>query len=311
MELYRSFATWLRQEYGERVQKISINLPFSCPNKDGNKGTGGCVYCDNQSFLPDYTLESKTVIEQLKEGIQYFKKKYPTQRYIAYFQNYTNTYAPTEKLFQLFSEAMSFPEVIAISVSTRPDCLSDKVISLLSELNKIKRVFVEIGIESTYDTTLTTINRCHTYSDVVKAISRLNNVKILVSGHLIFGLPGETIADAIVHAQQLSLLPLHSIKIHQLQILKDTPLHRLYMKNNAFVTPLSLHEHINWCIHFLEHLSPNIYIERFTSESPKEKVIAPNWNQIKNYQVVELIKKELKQKKLIKGKNTFRIIDDI
>ncbi len=302
MERYQSYAQWLKREYGERVQKISINLPFSCPNRDGTKGHGGCIYCDNQSFLPEYTLHIKTIEKQIEEGINYFRQKYPTQRYIAYFQNYTNTYANIEILYSYYKQAIEKDEIVALSISTRPDCLSDEIIELMAEINQTKRVFVEIGIESTHDKTLQLINRCHTFDDVIQSVNKLHNKNLLISGHLIFGLPGESIEDTMIHAQRLSNLPFHSLKLHQLQVLKNTRLYHIYSENPGFIYPLSLTEHINWCISFLEHLSPNIYLERFTSESPKEKVVAPNWNQIKNYQVVELIKKELTRRNTFQGK---------
>lgn len=305
MELYKSFAKYLKNEFGQRVQKISINLPFSCPNKDGSKGIGGCIYCDNASFLPEYTLSKKTVLEQINEGILYFNKKYPSQLYIAYFQNYTNTFASPEKLFDIYLQACKHEKVVALSISTRPDCINDEIIKVLKEINQKKRVFIEIGIESTYNKTLNIINRCHKYDDVVNAVKKLHENNIWVTGHLIFGLPGENISDVVQHAKNVSASAINSIKLHQLQILKNTALHKMFLENRNFVTPLSLEEYIRWAIRFLEHLSPNIYIERFTSESPKDKVIAPNWNQIKNYQVVEIIKKEMIKQKTFQGKEYF------
>ncbi len=302
MELFKSFANYLKKEYGQRVQKISINLPFSCPNRNGIIDTKGCIYCDNISFLPEYTLSHKDVLTQLNEGISYFQKKYPSQYYIAYFQNYTNTFAPPETLYNIYTQACNHEKVVALSIATRPDCINDEVICVLKEISKKKRIFIEIGIETTFDNTLKLTNRCHKYIDVVYAVNKIKN-NFWITGHLIFGLPGENVIDVIEHAKNISALRIQCIKLHQLQILKNTPLHKIYEKNNNFVKPLSLQEYINWVIIFLEHLSPEIFIERFTSESPKERLIEPNWNQIKNYQVADIIKKQMQEKNTFQGKN--------
>jgi|YNPMSStandDraft_1061717.scaffolds.fasta_scaffold00262_20 hypothetical protein len=301
MEPYKNFASYLRKKYGQRVQKISINLPFSCPNRNDKKGLYGCIYCDNISFLPEYTLNQKSVSDQINEGINYFQKKYPSQLYIAYFQNYTNTYASPEILYNTYMQACEHEKVVALSIATRPDCINDDIINVLKEISKIKQVFIEIGIETTYDKTLFIINRCHKYIDVINAVKKLKENNFWVTGHLIFGLPDENIFDVIQHAKNISALQIQCIKLHQLQILKNTPLHRIYENNKEFVKPLSLQEYINWAILFLEHLSPEIYIERFTSESPKDRVIEPKWNQIKNYQVVEIIKRQMKKNNTYQG----------
>ncbi len=303
MKHFNSFAEYLRQVYGCRVQKISINIPFSCPNRDGSKGTGGCIYCNNTSFLPEYTLQFGSVAQQLNDGISYFHKKYPTQLYIAYFQNYTNTYARLDKLRKFYYEAINHEKVVGLAISTRPDCITDKIIAVINEINRIKKVFVEIGIESTKNNTLKILNRCHTFEDVKNAVNLLRNHNIWITGHLIFGLPGESFDDIIFHAKNISELKLQSLKLHQLQILKNTPLHQLYKQEQISVKPLNLDEYIQWVIHFLEHISPDIYIERFTSESPPDTVIEPKWGKIKNYHVIELVRKKMSELKTYQGKN--------
>ncbi|MCX7862560.1 MAG: TIGR01212 family radical SAM protein [Bacteroidales bacterium] len=300
---YNSFSQWLRRQYGTRVQKISINYPFSCPNRDGTKSNIGCIYCNNSSFLPEYTLNNLSITQQLTEGIRYFSKKYPTQLYIAYFQNYTNTYAATDKLFEIYKEACSHEKVVGLAIATRPDCINENIINILAEINKTKKVFVEIGIESTFNETLKLINRCHTFEDVEHAVKLLKKYNLWITGHLIFGLPYENIDSVIIHAKKLSTLQLTCLKLHQLQILKDTLLHKYYISDAIKVTPLSVDEYIHWIITFLEHLSPDIYIERFTSESPKDQVIAPNWNQIKNYHIAEIIRKKMNELNTYQGKN--------
>ena len=302
MERYKSFANWLRNTYGTRVQKISINLNLQCPNRDGTKGYGGCIYCDNYSYMPSYTLTEKSVEQQIDEGIKYFQKKYPTQLYIAYFQNFTNTYGNKAFLYECYNKALKQEKIIGLAISTRPDCLDDEIINIIKEINLQKKVFVEIGIESTLDKTLIILNRCHSYQDVIEAVYKLHDNNLWCTGHLILGLPGETKETAIEHANKISKLPINCIKLHQLQILKNTALHKIYINNPSFVKPLSLEEYIDWVVVFLENLSPNIYIERFTSESPKDKVIAPDWKQIKNYHVVELIRKKLSSLNTYQGR---------
>lgn len=300
--LYKSFASYLREKYGDRVQKISVNAGFTCPNRDGTKGVGGCIYCDNQTFSPDFTNKIIPIKEQIAAGIKYFSKKYPTQKYIAYFQNYSNTYAPIAVLRQKYFEALAHPDLVGIAISTRPDCINDEIMQLLSEINRHHQVFLELGVESTNDKTLSLINRCHSYNDVINATQLAQKYDIWTTLHLIIGLPGENKEDLKNTAIQLSKLYVQSIKLHQLQVIKNTELARLFIQNEIELHPLDLEEYIDWAILFLEHLHPEIYIERFTSESPFEMVIVPRWGSIKNYHVIEMIKSAMEKKDTFQGK---------
>lgn len=302
MNRYKNFTNYLKEKYGERVQKISVNAGFTCPNKDGTKGVGGCIYCDNQTFSPDFTDEIIPIKQQIEAGIHYFSKKYPTQKYIAYFQNYSNTYAPVAILRKKYFEALEHPDVVGIAISTRPDCLNDEILRLLSKINQHYQVFLELGVESTNDKTLTFLNRCHHFEDVINATKLSQKYGIWTTLHLIFGLPYETKADMKNKAKQISELSVQSVKLHQLQVIKNTELERLFLQKKIDLQPLSIEEYIDWLILFLEHLNPEIYIERFTAESPIELVVAPLWGKIKNYHVIEMIKSEMKKRNTFQGK---------
>lgn len=302
MNRYKNFSNYLKEKYGVRVQKISVNAGFTCPNRDGTKGVGGCVYCDNQTFSPDFTNKIIPIKQQIEDGIKYFSKKYPSQKYIAYFQNYSNTYAPVAILRKKYFEALEHPCVVGIAISTRPDCLNDEILQLLSEINQQYQVFLELGVESTNDKTLTFLNRCHNFEDVINATKLLQKYGIWTTLHLIFGLPYETKGDLKTKAKQISLLGIQSVKLHQLQVIKNTELARLFIQKKIDLQPLSIDEYLDWVILFLEYLSPDIYIERFTAESPIEFVLAPQWNKIKNYHVVEMIKSEMEKRNTFQGK---------
>jgi hypothetical protein len=302
MELYRNFAAYLKEFYGKRVQKISVNGGFTCPNRDGTKGVGGCIYCDNISFSPDYTVQQKPIFQQIEEGIAYFAKKYPTQKYIAYFQNYTNTYAPVNELEIKYAEALKHPDVVALAISTRPDCVNKEVLELLAEINREKKVFLELGVESTKEETLKLIHRCHTFEDVKQAVDLVKSYGLWITMHLIFGLPGEQKEDVLMHANKISALQVDSVKLHQLQVIKGSPLERIYKDNPDFINPVSLDNYLEWVIEFLENLDSTIFVERFTSESPVELVVSPQWGNIKNYHVVEMLKKRMEMLNTYQGR---------
>ncbi len=301
-EKYNSYSKWIRKIFNERVQKISVDAGFTCPNRDGSKGTGGCIYCDNSTFSPDYCSQTKSITQQLDEGIAFFNKKYPTQQYIAYFQNYTNTYSELNILEKLYLEALSHKNIVGIAVSTRPDCVENGVLELLAELSKKYFVTIEFGVESTSNKTLNLLNRCHSFEDSKNAITKAASFKLQIGVHLILGLPGEDHNQIIEHAKQLSLLPINILKLHQLQAIKGTKLAELYTNNPDIIKLYSIEEYIDLTIDFLENLSPEIIIERFTSESPLAKVIAPNWKGIKNFEIVEKIRKRLIERNTYQGR---------
>ncbi len=303
-KLYNDYSGWVLEKFGARVQKISVDAGFTCPNRDGSKGTGGCIYCDNTTFSPKYCNPKKTISQQLEEGIAFFSKKYPAQKYIAYFQSYTNTYSSLEYLQNVYKEAISYPNIIGLSISTRPDCINEEILLMLMRTCQNHFLSIELGIESTSDKTLALINRCHTFSDSLKAIELLNTHKIHTGAHIILGLPGENNLQIIEGAKTLSGLPIHTLKLHQLQVIKGTQLAEIYKNDPTFIHPLTLDEYIGLTIDFMEYLSPKIIIERFTSESPTDKVIAPNWGGLKNFEIVEKIKKRMIERNGFQGKLT-------
>ncbi len=219
---YNDYSSFIKQRFSERVQKISLDTGFTCPNRDGTKGLGGCTYCNNNSFNPDYCKPDKSISQQLDEGIAIFSKKYKTQRYLAYFQAYTNTYADIDLVKQLYNEAVNHPQVVGLVIGTRPDCINDDLIDFLSDLSKTHYISLEFGIESTLERTLKMVNRCHTYKETVEAYELVKNKGLHLGAHLIIGLPGESKDDILNHAVEISKLPINSLKLHHLQVVKHT-----------------------------------------------------------------------------------------
>jgi len=219
---YNDYSTRLREILGTRIQKISINAGFTCPNRDGRVGTGGCTYCNNQTFNPDYCQHDKSVTQQIAEGIAFFRKKHDDQKHLAYFQAYTNTYGDIAHLIDLYEEALSYPDIIGLVIGTRPDCIDDKLLDYFQELSRKSYVMIEYGVESTCDETLKAINRGHDFATAQRAIRATAQRGIHTAAHLILGLPGEDRATLLSHAHQLSELPLTAIKLHQLQLIKGT-----------------------------------------------------------------------------------------
>ncbi|MGE4287300.1 MAG: TIGR01212 family radical SAM protein [Salinivirgaceae bacterium] len=299
---YNDYPTYIKQKFGGRVQKISINVGFSCPNRDGTKGTGGCIYCDNTTFKPGYCGPEKTVSAQVQRGVEFFEDKYPDMRFMAYFQSYTNTYAPVDDLRQLYLEALEHPKVAGLIIGTRPDCVSTEIVQMLAEINRTVPVSVEFGLESTRNETLQRINRCHTWEESLAAIDLCHQQGIETGGHLILGLPGETEEIMLEHARVISRLPLKTLKLHQLQIIKNTPLARQYHANPDMVSLFTFETYIDLLIRFLEVLNPELILERFVSSSPVEKLIAPKWNKIKNFEVVAQVEKEMKKRATWQGR---------
>lgn len=299
---YNNYSSYIRQNFGGRVQKVSVNVGFSCPNRDGSKGRGGCSYCDNDTFKPGYCEPKESVSEQLERGIKFFETKYPEMSYMAYFQSYTNTYAEIETLRKMYEEAINHRKIKGLIIGTRPDCINGEILEMLLEVSKNKYLNIELGLESTLNRTLERVNRCHTWEDSLKAIKLCSTKGIKVSGHLILGLPGESQEDILHHAKEVSKLPLHTIKLHQLQIIKNTPLAYQYLKNKEDIKLFTFEEYVKTVIQFLEYLNPKIIVERFVSTSPVEKLIAPKWNKIKNFEVVAFIEKTLSELDTWQGK---------
>lgn len=289
--LYNEFTFFLKKYFSYKVQKISLNAGFTCPNRDGTKGLGGCTYCNNQTFNPEYCKTEKSVTRQLEEGKQFFAHKYPDMKYLAYFQAYTNTYAELEGLKGKYEEALSVDGVVGLVIGTRPDCMPDPLLRYLEELNKHTFLLVEYGIETTRDVTLKRINRGHTYADTVETVNRTAACGILTGGHVILGLPGETHDEIIAQAAELSRLPLTTLKMHQLQLIRGTKMAREFECRPEDFHLFSVDEYIDLVIDYVEHLRPDLILERFVSQSPKELLIAPDWG-LKNYEFTARVQKE-------------------
>ena len=284
------------------MQKVSIDAGFTCPNKDGSKGLGGCTYCNNNTFNPDYCNPIKPIKIQVKEGIDFFSKKYKVQKYLAYFQAYTNTYASIEELKEKYNQALKHKDVIGLVIATRPDCITldilDYLESLVSDGYFIK---LEFGLESTKNDTLELINRCQKHEDAIKAFNMSKNRGILLGGHIILGLPGENRVDLLGHAIEINKLPINTLKIHHLQIVKHTMMAFQYKKNPAEFTFFTVDEYLDLIIKFLEILNPDIIIERFFSESPENLLIAPKYG-IKNFELAQKIEKLLRTRNTWQGR---------
>ena len=258
--LYNEFTFFLKKYFSYKVQKISLNAGFTCPNRDGTKGLGGCTYCNNQTFNPEYCKTEKSVTRQLEEGKQFFAHKYPDMKYLAYFQAYTNTYAEFEGLKRKYEEALSVDGVVGLVIGTRPDCMPDPLLRYLEELNEHTFLLVEYGIETTRDVTLKRINRGHTYADTVETVNRTAACGILTGGHVILGLPGETHDEIIAQAAELSRLPLTTLKMHQLQLIRGTKMAREFECRPEDFHLFSVDEYIDLVIDYVEHLRPDLRV---------------------------------------------------
>lgn len=294
MNMTRDYASYLREKFGEvKVQKLSVDAGFSCPNRDGTISRGGCIYCDNRSFTPGYCNPADGVAAQLRKGKEFFARKYPEMKYLAYFQSFTGTHSrAVEALRGLYEEAASQEDIVGIVIGTRPDALPDGVTAMLAELNRRLPVIVEIGAETSHDATLKLINRCHTWHDVEDAVERLHSSGIDTGLHLIAGLPGESDRDVLLTVERSLRLPVSTLKMHQLQVIRDTPLHRMMERGEVEVRPYGLDEYLDLCVRIVrltERLRPDVAIERFTSQAPPEMVVAPKWG-IKNYQFVNKLR---------------------
>lgn len=299
--LYNDFSNFLKQYFSHKVQKISINAGFTCPNRDGTLGKGGCSYCNNQTFNPAYCHTEKTVSRQLKEGKDFFSHKYPDMKYLAYFQAYTNTYGELDILKRKYEEALSVEDIVGIVIGTRPDCMPENLLNYLDNLNKQTFLLVEYGIESTNNQTLRRINRGHTFENTEKTIRRTSERGILTGGHVILGLPGEYGEELINQASALSRLPLTTLKIHQLQLIRGTRMAQEYESSPKDFHLFDMDEYIDLLINYIEHLRPDIVLERFISQSPKELLLAPDWG-IKNYEFNHRLQKRMRQQKAYQGK---------
>lgn len=299
---YNDFPTFLKRFFTGKVQKISINAGFTCPNRDGTVGYGGCTYCNNQTFNPEYCRTEKPVSVQLEEGKRFFAHKYPEMKYLAYFQAYTNTYGELEMLKRKYEEALAVDDVVGLVIGTRPDCMSDTLLDYLEALARRTFVLVEYGIESTLDRTLRRINRGHTWQAAVDAVERTAARGLPVGGHVILGLPGESREDMLGQAADISRLPLDTLKLHQLQLIRGTRMAREYEERpEDFHLFNDVDEYIALVVDYIQRLRPDLVLERFVSQSPKELLLAPDWG-LKNYEFNHRLQKRMKELDAWQGK---------
>lgn len=300
---YNSYNEYFKRTFGGRVQKVSIDAGFTCPNRDGTAGTGGCTYCNNDAFNPSYCHPSKPVTQQIEEGIEFHKIRYRrASEYLAYFQTYSNTYAPLSELKQLYDQALGYPGIRGLVIGTRPDCIDDEKISYFSKLSQKFYVIIEYGIESTSDETLKMINRGHTFRQSVDAIKKTAAAGIKTGAHLIFGLPGESAEQMVSGAQMVARLPLTTIKFHQLQIVRNTPMADQYLADPGAFTLFPLEEYIDLIVRITELMNPAIVIERFTGEVPPVYLLSKPWSALRADQVMVMIENELEKRNTWQGR---------
>lgn len=298
MEHYNSFSKWIRERFPFRVQKISVDAGFSCPNRDGSISSGGCSFCDNRTFNPSNCNRTLSIGQQISDGKAFFARKYPDMKYLAYFQAYSNTYADLDTIRRRYEEALACDGVVGLVVGTRPDCISDELLDYLERLNRQTFLTVEYGIESTCDATLERINRGHTFECSRRAIAATHDRGIITGGHIIVGLPGESAADIIRQAESISLTKLDILKIHQLQIIRGTRLAEEYAAKPFHV--FSVDEYIRTIGEYIQHLRKDIVIERFVSQSPKGLLLAPDWG-LKNYEFTNRLNNYLRERNIRQG----------
>lgn len=299
--LYYDFATFLTKYFDGKVQKISVHAGFTCPNRDGTKGVGGCTYCNNQTFNPEYCNPKLGIRKQLEDGIRFFARKYPTMRYLAYFQAYTNTYGELEQLMSMYEEALAVDGVVGLVIGTRPDCMPPALLDHIERLSRQTFVMVEYGIESANDKTLLRINRGHDFATTADAIQRTHERGILVGGHLILGLPGENHEELMRQAEAIATLPLDMVKLHQLQLIRGTRMAHEYELFPEQFHLYTVDEYIDLAIDYIERLPSTMVIERFISQSPRPLLIAPDWG-LKNYQFVDRLRRRMEERHTWQGR---------
>lgn len=290
---YKEFGTWLQAELGCKAQKLSVDAGLTCPNRDGTLGRGGCTFCDNRTFNPAYCRQGGSITDQLEAGKRFFSRKYPTMKYLAYFQSYSNSYGTLSHLKDLYEEALRVPDVVGLVIGTRPDCMPDALLEYLEELNRRTFLLVEYGVESANEETLVRVNRGHTFAQARECIIRTAQRGIRVGVHMILGFPWETRSELIRQAQLIASLPITTLKLHQLQVIRGTQLAREY-ELHPWPLPTA-EEYVDLVLEYISHLPSSLVLERFVSQSPPEYVIAPRWG-LKNHEFSALVKKAIQKR---------------
>ncbi len=300
-ELYNSYSSYLKKKYGERIQKISVNGNFSCPNRDGTVGTTGCSYCNNESFSPALALGDISVGDQIEIGIERLKKRYKVRKFIAYFQSYSNTYAPLKRLKTLYQQALEHPDVIGLSIGTRADCIDAEKLAYLAELNRDYDITIEYGIESVLDDSLKRIGRGHDYRCTVETLKLTQEYGIDSCGHIILGFPWESREHLVHTAKVLAKLPLKFLKIHQLHIVKGSVMGDNYQQDPDKFSLMSQEQYIELLIEFLEYLHPDMIIQRLFGEAPAELLLSPSWGETVS-ELTNILSKQMKNRDTYQGK---------
>ena len=299
---FNSYAAYFRRVFGHRMQKVTINAGFSCPNRDGKISTGGCTFCDNAAFTPSYCDSAKSITQQIDEGIEFHRKRYRTaQQYLAYFQSFSNTYAPLERLRECYDEALAHPDIAGIVVGTRPDCVDEQKLDYFAELSRKKYVTIEYGVESCYDETLRRINRGHDFATAERAIQMTAERGIHCGAHFILGLPGESDEMLIEQVERINALPLTTIKFHQLQLFRGTPLAREWDEHPERFRFWTIEEYLDLFVEILRRLRPDIVVERFAGEAPPRYHHTEGWGLVRNEQLLAMLDKRLELRGVHQG----------
>ncbi len=299
---YHSWTDAMRKQYGTRLQKLSVNAGFSCPNRDGTVGVGGCTFCDNDAFSPSYCRPDKSVTEQIDQGLRFIKKRYPrASLFVAYFQSFSNTWAPLGRLEEVYQEALAHPAVSGLVIGTRPDCVDADKLDYLAELSRAHIIKLEFGIESCNDHSLKRINRGHRFADSVKAIQMSAKRNLTTGAHMIFGLPGESRVQMLEQVHEINKLPIHTIKFHQLQIVKGTPMASEYATNPDDFALFDPEAYVSFVCEFIARLRPDIAIERLSGEVPPHYNAGKKWNGIRADRMIAMVEQALEEKQLHQG----------
>lgn len=296
---FNSYNSYLKNAYGERVQKVTVDAGFTCPNRDGSAGYGGCTYCNNDSFNPGYNDAQKSIRQQVNEGTEFLRRRYKVDKFIVYFQPYSNTYAPLQNLKRMYEEALACEGVLGLTIGTRPDCVDADKIAYLESLAGSYDITIEYGLESIYDESLRRINRGHDFQSYRDALDMTKNRGIKICTHIILGFPWETTTQWLHEADVLSNLPFDFLKIHQLHIVKNTVMEKQHKKNPMSLFTVS--EYVDTVIAFLERLNPDIIIQRLAGEAPLHMLVAPNWGK-RNTELLRYIEKGMEKKDTWQGK---------
>lgn len=297
---YRTFGDYLREHYGCRAHKVCVHAGFTCPNRDGTKAQGGCTFCNNEGFSYNTRRETRSIRRQMEEGIAFMRRRYKAERFIAYFQPYSNTYASIPVLKQRYDEALAFPDVVGLSVGTRPDCVSTAVLDLLESYTQKWDVWIEYGLQTVHDRTLRRVNRCDTYETFVKVMEQTVPRPIDICVHVILGLPGESRDDMIETAKRLTQFPYHSLKIHLLHIMRDTLMEEEYRRGE--VSTLSRQEYAELVVDFLEYVPAKVSLQRLSADAPEQILVAPRWC-LDRAATIQAIEKTLVQRDTWQGRN--------